>query len=98
MTTPFLPGTPLVIHHEDHTHEMIWPMGLPIPRWGDDFTFQGGEYHIASGGWTLETVQVEGAPEGAVAAAINYHIYLEDLDEDDHNSLEPGVLPPMRRV
>lgn len=91
-------GTPLIVHHEDHIHEMLWPPGLAVPRWGEAFRFKGGSYSIDHAGWTIEEVEIEGVPEGAVAAALQYHIYLEDFDDDDTGRLEPGVLPPLRRV
>jgi hypothetical protein len=85
-----IPVIPFFIHLDDTTFDSVWPIGYPIPRWGEGFHFQNEEYIIEDSAWHLEeTPHPSGNPEIARVAP-SYHIYIKDADLVDDNDLLPS--------
>lgn len=74
----------IFIHREEDIQETAWPANFPLPRWGESFRWNGEDFVIEESGWVLDELSfdVPGAPEGAKAAAITYHLYISEEGEE----------------
>jgi len=81
---------PFYIHQEDDEITVsAWPLGYPVPRWGEGFVFQDTNFLIEDAEWRMESIEVPNSPDNVSNVVLSYHIYITEGALADKEDLLP---------